>query len=116
MRLVKLLFSFKGRIGLDAIWFFSAVTFLSLFFIVVAFGVKSVATYIGIVIIELSYLSMIVRRCHDLGKNGFFLFIPYAILLLYFKSGSSKPNKYGDPDYILQEFLDNLLKRLTLKT
>jgi uncharacterized membrane protein YhaH (DUF805 family) len=37
------------------------------------------------------------RRMHDVGKSGYFLFIPYYSIYLVLRNGDPEPNQYGDP-------------------
>ena len=35
------------------------------------------------------------KRCHDLGHNGFFQFIPFYILWMFFVDGTDEVNRFG---------------------
>lgn len=44
------------------------------------------------------FLSLGVRRSHDIGNSGWFVLIPFYGLWLLFKDGDKGPNEYGaDP-------------------
>lgn len=54
--------------------------------------------------ITLSYIMLTIRRCHDINHSGYFYLLSIipigniiVFLMLYFKKGTSGPNKYG-PD------------------
>lgn len=55
-------------------------------------------SYYNYVRIPMAWFSsaQIVKRCHDVGKSGWWIFVPlYAIYLLFVK-GEKGPNKYGE--------------------
>jgi uncharacterized membrane protein YhaH (DUF805 family) len=60
------------------------------------FNIKSIIIYT----VELVFLVLIfflgAKRCHDLGKNGWWQFIPFYILWMLFKKGQFQKNKYGN--------------------
>ena len=64
-----------------------------------AFGDSSFAIIIGLLIFLGGFwffLSESVRRCHDLGHNGFWILIPYYILWLMFQNSKVGSNEYGN--------------------
>lgn len=95
-----LLFGFNGSIGRAkfAIIFFTSLTIYSLAALLIT--QRDVLFMLLRVIIMLtalvSYVSVIIRRMHDIGRKSveiFLLFIPiyglYILFLLFFKKGSS---------------------------
>lgn len=89
-------FSFEGRIrrteyGLSFIIFIVINTFLDT---IVKTGESS--------IIGLSYIPLLwflwaqgAKRCHDMGKSGWFQIIPFYVFWMIFANGESGYNKYG---------------------
>lgn len=99
-------FSFKGRIrrtefGLTLlIWFFinfflgltlsglSSLSQDSLAFLTILVIVFSLVNY-------LFFLAQSVKRCHDIGVSGFYVLIPFYVIVLIFFEGNKEINNYG---------------------
>lgn len=43
------------------------------------------------------YLAVRCKRCHDIGKSGWYQLIPFYVFVLIFVEGQKEPNKYGPP-------------------
>jgi uncharacterized membrane protein YhaH (DUF805 family) len=88
--------TFKGRAPRSEYWWATASVFL-FSIILIALGIeREVAKVLLILIIGLPYSAVCVRRCHDTGKSGWFLFIPlYPIYLLGFAGSENKTNQHG---------------------
>ena len=115
MSLSTVLFSFQGRIPRSTYWYYF-LAYMGLY--VIALVIDSVlGTYdeengIGLVSTLLSLVGLLtglavsVKRCHDRGRAGWFLFISLIPIIgsiwlwieLGFLRGTDGPNKYGsDP-------------------
>lgn len=42
-----------------------------------------------------AFVAQGVKRCHDLGHSGWWLFIPFYIFWLFFEDGEKRNNRYG---------------------
>ena len=88
-------FSFEGRIrrteyGLSLLIFSFGLSIVNLF-------LKDGYTIVSLAIIPLYWFlwAQGAKRCHDLGKNGWWQIIPLYVLLLIFSKGEIGINKYG---------------------
>lgn len=115
-------FSLNGRIGVGSLWLRGLAAFAAcIVFIAIVQGGASLmgqpdsrAAYlvslIGAAILYCSWMTMFIKRIHDLDHSGLYLFIFFipilgqiAILILIFESlfvaGTDGPNKHGDYTY-----------------
>jgi uncharacterized membrane protein YhaH (DUF805 family) len=53
-------------------------------------------SYLFIAPIIIPYLSVAVRRLHDVNKSGWFYLVPFYNIALFATAGTQGPNKYGD--------------------
>ena len=106
-------FSFAGRIrrteyGLSYIFFIIILISLYLinfFLIIPSIIIYSISYYYIDVIIFYSLLFFLywflfaqgAKRCHDLGRNGWWQIIPvYGFIICLFQGGEDRPNEYGE--------------------
>lgn len=91
-------FSFSGRIRRAEFALSHLFYYLWFFFIVVFEEDARVGDWIGITILFPVYLllSQGTKRCHDLGKSGWWQLVPFYNLALFFCAGNLGPNQYGD--------------------
>lgn len=92
-------FSLNGRIGrLEYAITFLAFVLAYLFLMFLSYN----ADEIGGVIILVTLLPTFwclwaqgVKRCHDLGKDGWWQLIPFYIFAMFFQEGQAEPNEFG---------------------
>lgn len=104
---MKKLFSFSGRItksnfGLHCLVYivfngtFRAVAFNP------SVGDSKLPLLFFILMIPMTwvFLAAGAKRCHDLGRNGFYQLIPFYSIVLLIKDGQLYPNEYGpNPEF-----------------
>ena len=112
--------NFSGRARRSEYWYFRLVSFLiALLLILLMFAIGSPAVYI-LVIYSLATivpsLAVTVRRLHDVGKSGTYIFMSLVpivggilVLIALFTEGTYGPNQYGpDPKNPEQNEFDQI--------
>jgi uncharacterized membrane protein YhaH (DUF805 family) len=102
--------NFKGRARRKEYWMFGPLSIL-IYFVLIVLGfipVIGVVFFIlaGIFIlgIMVPLFAVAVRRMHDVGKSGWYMFIPIYSLILACTEGEHRTNQYGpDPKNPLEE-------------
>lgn len=101
-------FSFSGRIrrtelGVSYVIIFGCI--MGLAFIDDMLGVSGGHILVQLIAIFWVLLSQGAKRCHDLGKSGFYQLIPFYVFVMLFREGQKKRNRYGQ-DPVLVENLE----------
>jgi len=91
-------FSFYGRIRRTEYALTHIFYYIIYFLIVVLQDNETFGEWIGITLLLPIYLmiSQGAKRCHDLGKSGWWQLIPFYGFMMLFSSGDYGPNEYGD--------------------
>ena len=89
-------FSFYGRIRRTEFGL-TYVLYMVCYFFVLIFNEKG-TDWIGIILLLPLYLlvSQGAKRCHDLGKSGWWQLIPFYGFVMIFGTGDYGQNEYGD--------------------
>ena len=95
--------NFRGRSSRSEFWYWIVFTLLALIAIlsVEALVGRTPVSLIALYGLVPPYLSVFVRRLHDVGKSGWTLLIVYIpiiglyVIYLLVQSGEPLPNKYG---------------------
>lgn len=92
-------FSFNGRIRRSEFGF--SVIIYAVFYVLLLsiMGPESEKTgFLGIIFIPMVWFiwAQAAKRCHDLGKSGFWQLIPFYFLWLLFQDGQFFENEYGE--------------------
>lgn len=98
---MKKYFSFSGRARRTEYWLvYSVVTILGYVLDALAEyaeGTLSALLFVlGTILIIWIGFAAGARRCHDLGHNGFWQFIPFYGIWMGFVNGQPGPNEYGE--------------------
>ena len=90
---------FSGRARRKEYWFFilfNCLIYVALLLLEKAFGYHShVFASIYNLGVSIPNLAVGVRRIHDSGKSGWFIFLPFYNLFLWCIEGTTGDNKYG---------------------
>ena len=114
MRLIPLLFSFKGRISREPYWlFFGACLFLP-----VVLQVEKEPFLFFALIVLWSMLAIIVKRYHDLDRSGLWALLhllipPIGMIQCGFLRGTPGVNRFG-PDPLIDSIASRTKKLLFL--
>ncbi|WDF63340.1 DUF805 domain-containing protein [Flavobacterium sp. KACC 22763] len=102
--------NFKGRARRKEYWMFGPLSILIYFALIVLGFIPIIGTVFfilaGIFIlgIMVPLFAVAVRRMHDVGKSGWYMFIPIYSLILACTEGEKGPNQYGaDPKNQLED-------------
>lgn len=91
-------FSFKGRIR--RLEYFISVLFQAFIFFPIVYFLRG-NTYerevfwVLFLILAWFILAQGTKRCHDIGSNGFYQFIPFYFFWMIIEDGVPKKNKHG---------------------
>ena len=99
-------FSANGRIGRKELWISilfiaSAQLFIPAFFLLLFVETSPLVALIfvlaALVAVYWFGIAAQIKRSHDIGNNGWYIFIPFYALWLLFKKGNETENQYGMP-------------------
>lgn len=96
-------FSFKGRIGRVQLILSYVVGFVAWFASSLLLDIEHSDGNGGVILLFLACTAVFfwflyaqcAKRCHDLGKSGAWMFVPFWNILLFFAAGEKKENQYG---------------------
>lgn len=96
-------FSFKGRIGRVQLILSYVVGFVAWFASFLLFDIEHSDGNGGVILLFLActvaffwfLYAQCAKRCHDLGKSGAWMFVPFWNVLLFFAEGEKQDNQYG---------------------
>ena len=96
-------FSFKGRIGRLQLILSYVMGFVAWFASSLLFDIEHSDGNGGVILLFLACTAVFfwflyaqcAKRCHDLGKSGAWMFVPFWNILLFFAEGEKKDNQYG---------------------
>lgn len=60
------------------------------------FRLYTLLILLGIPIVIAFFIAQAVKRCHDIGKSGWWILVPLFALLIIFWEGDRGPNQYGE--------------------
>jgi len=91
------IFSFNGRIRRTEYGLTRIIVLTVYFLLIMTMREDEGFEALGLVYIPMLWILLAqgAKRCHDLGKSGWFQIIPFYGLWLLFESGNRYPNEYG---------------------
>jgi uncharacterized membrane protein YhaH (DUF805 family) len=91
-------FSFYGRIRRTEFALTQVFYMIIHFFVLILQANNTFGSWIEIALLLPIYqlISQGAKRCHDLGKSGWWQLIPFYAILMFFATGDFGPNEYGD--------------------
>lgn len=98
LKVLKNFKNFDGRASRQEYWMFvlfNVIVSLVLSFIGAMIGFPSLANIYSLVVLIPS-IAVAVRRMHDIGKSGWYGFIPFYNLYLACQPSQQGPNEYGE--------------------
>jgi len=92
----KSVFSFEGRIRRTE--YALSRIFCLILIVIIAAAAEGGSEVLGILMLIPIYIliAQSAKRCHDRGNSGWWMFIPFYDLILFFGPGDYGPNEYGD--------------------
>jgi len=91
-------FSFKGRIRRIEYFLsilFQAIIYFPIVYLIRGLPYESEIFWSIFIILAWFILAQGTKRCHDIGRNGFYQFIPFYFFWMIVEDGEPKKNKYG---------------------
>jgi uncharacterized membrane protein YhaH (DUF805 family) len=106
INMFKAPFSFNGRIKRQEYALTALIYIVSL---IAVSAVSATSPVVGVLILPVIWFlwAQGAKRCHDLGKNGWYQIIPFYPFVLLFSKGDSGRNQY-DKDYAGESIPDVL--------
>lgn len=92
------LFSFSGRARRLELWITNIVISLMSYGLEMLYMTTDLSPVIVVIVSVLIFwvaLAVGTRRCHDLGHNALWQFIPFYVIWMLFVEGQSGTNEYG---------------------
>lgn len=94
---LKSIFSFSGRASRSEFWLFLLMVIIGLLifgYLGEVLDFRMLSMIFGAVMV-IPFFTIGMRRMHDVGKSGFFIFIPVYNFFLALTEGQPETNKYG---------------------
>ncbi|MBS1524221.1 MAG: DUF805 domain-containing protein [Bacteroidetes bacterium] len=95
----KNIFSFAGRIRRTE-FALSYIIYIGLYLVILYLGrtePQAAFLYVGYIPLVWFLWAQGAKRCHDIGKSGWWQLIPFYFLWLLFQGGDKDKNEYREP-------------------